>query len=81
MASPLDSEQVCLNFEEDFETGSMCFDYASISGFSKKDLKEAERVENLKTIYFRALRESPYWSRFLGEEALKKQEDFFYISE
>lgn len=79
--SLFDSENVCLKFEEDFEAGSMYLNFASISGFSMEDPKEAERVEKLKTIYFRALIESPYWSRLLGEKALEKQEDIFYISE
>lgn len=73
--------QVCLDFGEDFGTGSMCMDYGSIRGFSKEDPEEVERAENLKAIYFQALRESPYWSRLLGEEALEKQEGIFRIAE
>ena len=75
----MDSAQVCLDFEEKFETGSMCLNFASISGFSKEEPEKVERAENLKAIYFQALRESPYWSRLLGEEALEKQEGIFRI--
>lgn len=57
----------------------MCLNFASISGFSKEEPEEVERAENLKAIYFQALRESPYWSRLLGEETLEKQEGIFRI--